>query len=51
MQIQNTKVPKNLEVFEKYNNFRKNFFINWMKNKVDSMLNKDMYGDFNKSKK
>ena len=51
MQIQNTKVPKNLEVFEKYNNFRKNFFINWMKNKVDSMLNKDMYGDFNKDKK
>jgi len=51
MQVQNTQVPKDKKIFEKYNNFRKNFFINWMKNKVDSMLSKDMYEDFNKSKK
>ena len=50
MQIQNTKIPKNIEIFEKEANYRKNFFINWMKDKTKSLVNKNMYGDFTKTK-
>ena len=50
MQIQNTKVPKDMEIFEKEANYRKNFFINWMKEKTKSLIDKNMYGDFTKTK-
>jgi len=52
MQIQNTKVPKDEKIFETYNNFRKNFFIKWMEDKINSMVNNsNMYTDFKKGKK
>ena len=51
MQVQNTKVPKDLEIFNKEVEYRKTFFINWMKNKISSLIDKDIYGDFNKGKK
>ena len=39
-----------IEIFEKEANYRKNFFINWMKDKTKSLVNKNMYGDFTKTK-
>ena len=51
MQVQNTAKEKDMDVFQKESTYRKNFFINWMKDKVASLINKDMYGDFTKGKK
>ena len=48
MQVQNNVKEKDMVVFEKESTHRKNFFINWMKDKTSSIINKDMYGDFNK---
>ena len=45
---QNNVKEKDMVVFEKESTHRKNFFINWMKDKTSSIINKDMYGDFNK---
>lgn len=51
MQIQNTMVTKDMNIFEKETEHRKNFFIDWMKNKINSMHNKNIYKDFNKNSK
>jgi hypothetical protein len=48
MQVQNNVKEKDMVVFEKESTHRTNFFINWMKDKTSSIINKDMYGDFNK---
>jgi len=51
MQVQNTIKEKDKDVFEKESTYRKNFFINWLKDKAEMIAKKDMYGDFNKGKK
>ena len=50
MQVQNTSKPKDMNIFQKEAEYRKNFLIENYKDKISSMLNKNMYGDFNKNK-
>ncbi len=49
MQVQNHNIEKDMEVFNKYNQYRSDFLIETYQNKIDSEKNTDKYKDFTKS--
>ena len=48
MQVQNHGVEKDMNVFNKYANYRTNFLVKTYQDKINKEMNSNKYADFNK---
>ena len=48
MQVQNHGVEKDMDIFNKYANYRTNFLVKTYQDKINKEMNSNKYADFNK---
>ena len=48
MQVQNHGVEKDMDIFNKYANYRTNFLVETYQDKINKEMNSNKYADFNK---